>query len=297
MSRKRILIIHNPTSGRRRVDFMSRVAVALTDLGAQVDIVVTDHPGHGIELAARVEPDSLDAIVAAGGDGTINEVLNGLSAQVDAPPMGIIPLGTANILALELGIAGKPAAIARILYDGPVRNIYPGIIKRKGQPDRLFAMMAGIGLDARIVAGVSSTLKRFIGKGAYIIEAAWQWLRRRLPDYDLEIDKVPYKAGSVIITNGRLYAGHFEIAPDADLGASGFKILLLKGSRGQLLGNAIAMSGNFLARKKGVRMLDGTKIVLAGPSGEPLQADGDLVAQLPVTIEASIKPVKVISYN
>jgi YegS/Rv2252/BmrU family lipid kinase len=297
MSRKRILIIHNPTSGRGRADFMSKVAVALTDLGARVDIVVTDHPGHGTELAARVEPDSQDAIVAAGGDGTINEVLNGLYAQVNAPPMGIIPLGTANVLALELGIAGKPAVIARILYDGPIRNIYPGIIKRKGQPDRLFAMMAGVGLDARIVAGVSSTLKRFIGKGAYIIEAAWQWLRRRLPDYDLEIDKAPYKAGSVIITNGRLYAGHFEIAPDADLGASGFKILLLKGSRGQLLGNGIAMAGNFLARKKGVRMLSSTKIVLAGPSGEPLQADGDLVTQLPVTIEASKKSVKVISYS
>jgi diacylglycerol kinase family enzyme len=70
-------------------------------------------------------------------------------------------------------------------------------------------MMAGIGLDARIVAGVSSTLKRFIGKGAYIIEAAWQWLRSRLPYYDLEIDKAPYKAGSVIITNGRLYAGEY----------------------------------------------------------------------------------------
>ena len=180
--------------------------------------------------------------------------------------MGIIPLGTANVLALELGIAGKPIAIARILYDGPVRNIYPGIIKREGQPDHLFAMLAGTGLDARIVAGVSSTLKKFIGKWAYILEAAWQWLRKRLPDYDLEIDKAPYKAGSVIITNGRLYAGRFEVAPDADLGTYGLKFLLLKGSRLQLLGNAIALAGNFLARKKGVRMLGGTEIVLAGPT-------------------------------
>jgi diacylglycerol kinase (ATP) len=297
MSRKRILIIHNPTSGRRNANFMSKVAVALTDLGARVDIMVTEHSGHGTEISARVEPDSQDAIVAAGGDGTINEVLNGLSTQVNAPPMGIIPLGTANVLALELGIAGKPIAIARILYEGPIKNIYPGIIKREGQPDRLFAMMAGIGLDARIVAGVSSTLKKFIGKGAYIVEAAWQWLREKLPDYDLEIDKSHYKAGSVIITNGRLYAGHFEIAPNADLGTCGLKFLLLNGSRLQLLGNAIALAGNFLARKKDVRILGGTKIMLAGPSGEPLQADGDLVAQLPVTIEASIKPVKIISYN
>jgi len=206
-------------------------------------------------------------------------------------------LGTANVLALELGITGNPATIARILFEGPIRNIYPGIIKCEGQPDRLFAMMAGIGLDARIVAGVNSTLKRSTGKGAYIMEAAWQWLRSRLPDYDLEIDKAPYKAGSVIITNGRLYAGRFEIAPNADLGTYGFKVLLLKGSRGQLLSNAVALAGSFLARKKGVRLLSGTKITLTGPSGEPLQADGDLVAHLPVTIKASTKPIKVISYN
>ena len=297
MSRKRILIIHNATSGRRRADFMRKVALALTDLGAQLDIVETDHPGHGSELAAKVEPDSQDGIVAAGGDGTINEVMNGLSVHVDAPPMGIIPLGTANVLALELGIAGKPAAIARILYEGPIRNIYPGIIKSKEQPDRLFAMMAGVGLDARVVAGVSSTLKRFIGKGAYIIEAARQWLKSRLPYYDLEINKAPYKAGSVIITNGKLYGGRFEIAPNADLRTYGFQVLLLKGSRGELLGNAVALAMNFLARQKGVRKLSGTKIVLSGPSGEPLQADGDLVAHLPVTIEASIRPIKVISCN
>ena len=295
MSRKRILIIHNPTSGRRHADFMSKVAIALTGFGARVDTLVTDHPGHGTELAAGIEPDSQDAIVAAGGDGTINEVLNGLSAQVNAPPLGIIPLGTANVLALELGITGHPDTIARILYDGSIQNIYPGIIKCEGQSDRLFAMMAGVGLDARVVAGVSSNLKLFIGKGAYIFESTRQWLWGKLPHYDLDIDTASYKAESVIITNGKLYAGRFEIAPDADLGTCGFKVLLLKGSRGQLLGNAVAMAGNFLAQRKGVRMLGSTKIVLAGPSGEPLQADGDLVAQLPVTIEASTKPVKVIS--
>lgn len=295
MSRKRILIIHNPTSGRRRADFMSKVAVALTDLGARVDIMVTTHPGHGTELAAAVEPNSQDAVVAAGGDGTINEVMNGLAALPGAPPMGIIPLGTANVLALELSLTGKPAAIARMLFDGPTRNIYPGIIKRQGQPDRLFAMMAGIGLDARIVAGVSSSLKRFMGKGAYAIETARQWLKGGLPEYDMEIDGAPYKAGSAIITNSRLYAGHFEIAPDAHMGTCGFKVLLLQGNRRQLLGNALAMASNCLARKKGVRTVDATKIVLAGPSGEPLQADGDLIAPLPVTIKASPKPVKVIA--
>jgi len=274
---------------------MSKVAVALTDLGVRVDIMVTAHAGHGTELAAAVAPNSQDAVVAAGGDGTINEVLNGLATLADAPPMGIIPLGTANVLALELGLMGKPAAIARILFNGPTRTIYPGIIKRQGKPDRLFAMMAGIGLDARIVAGVSSSLKRFIGKGAYAIETGRQWLKGNLPDYDMEIDGAPYKAGSAIITNGKLYAGRFEIAPDADMGTCGFKVLLLKGSRGQLLGNAVAMAMNRLADKKDVRMVNATKIVLAGPSGEPLQADGDFIAALPVTIQASVKPVKVIA--
>ena len=297
MSRQRVLIIHNPTSGRRRTDFMAAVVTALADLGARVDIRVTEGPGHATKLAAEVAPDSQDCIVAAGGDGTVNEVLKGV-AKLDEPlPLGVIPLGTANVLALETAYPKKPVDIAQVLFDGPTQTLYPGILKKGGNNERLFALMAGIGLDARIVAGVSSPLKRLIGKGAYGIETARQWLHAGLPDFDIDIDGQPYKAGSVIITNGKLYAGKFVVAPDADIAERGFKVLLLKGDRPNMLGNAIAMATNSLSRKAGVRVIDGQKITISGPAGEPVQADGDLLGHLPITIDASKKPIWVITPN
>jgi diacylglycerol kinase (ATP) len=295
MSRKRILIIHNPTSGRRRADFMATVAVRLTDLGARVDIRVTQSAGHATELAAQVEPDTQDCIVAAGGDGTVNEVLNGLARLTDAPPLGVIPLGTANVLGLELGLPRKAAALAQVLFDGPTHDLYPGIMSREGGDARLFALMAGMGMDARIVAGVSSRLKRLIGKGAYACESMIQWFKGGLPDYHIDIDGVSFQAASIIITNGKLYAGRFVVAPDADISVSGFKVLLLKGGRLDMLGNTIAMLTNRLSRHGGVRMLDGCKITVSAPVGEPVQADGDMMGLLPVSIEAATKPVQVIA--
>jgi len=302
MSRKRIFIIHNPTSGRRSADLMGSVVRELVSLGARVDIRVTEGPGHATELASKVTEDSQDCIVAAGGDGTVNEVLNGLvllnpAPPLPAPPLGIIALGTANVLAIELGLPKSAAAIARILFEGPSRPLYPGLISCDTQPPRLFAQMAGVGLDARIVAGVSGALKRALGKGAYAIETLYQWLRGGLPSYQIDIDGVTYQAASMVVANGRHYGGRFVASPDADIGASGFEILLLGGSRLNMLSNTAALMTTGLSGARGVRVHKGMKINISGPSGEPVQADGDLMGRLPVIIEASSQPIMVIAGN
>src|SRR6185312_7997435 len=125
-------------------------------------------------FAREIDAASCDAIVAAGGDGTINEVANGLLAAIAsgrrAPPLGIVPMGTANVLARELDILGSPHKIVRMLLEGRVVPI------RLGRADssagtRHFIMMAGIGFDAHVVATVSLALKRWVGKGAYVISS------------------------------------------------------------------------------------------------------------------------------
>jgi len=295
MSRKRILIIHNPTSGRRNAEVMATVAVRLTDLGARVDIRVTEGSGHASELAAEVETDSQDCIIAAGGDGTVNEVMNGMIKLDAAPPLGIIPLGTANVLAHEIDLPLKAAGLARVLFEGPTRVLYPGIVNSAGESPRLFAQMTGAGLDARIVAGVNPALKRLFGKGAYGVETMAQWLRGGLPSYDICIDGEKFKAGSVIIANGKLYGGKFVAAPMADISTPGFQVLLLPGGRLAMLGNAAALFAGRLSQSRDVRVVTGHKISLNGPMGEPLQADGDLLGHLPVTVEASEKPVMVVT--
>jgi diacylglycerol kinase (ATP) len=295
MSRKRVLIIHNPTSGRRSAAVMGAVVTHLTALGVRVDIRVTEFAGHATTLAAEVPVDSQDCIVAAGGDGTVNEVINGLACLDAPPPLGILPLGTANVLAYELGLPKSAAGLAEILFDGKTRALYPGSILFEGQPERLFAQMAGVGMDARIVEGVSGPLKRFMGKGAYVIETARQWLKGGLPAYQIDIDGAPHQARSLIIANGRLYGGRFVAAPDADISQRGFDILLLKGGRLDMLGNTLALTCNRISSKSGVRLVKGQKITISGPVGEPVQADGDLMGTLPVTIEAAPQPLMIIA--
>ncbi|MBT4934639.1 MAG: diacylglycerol kinase family lipid kinase [Rhodospirillaceae bacterium] len=294
MSRKRILIIHNPTSGRRSANLMGAVVTGLTALGARVDIRVTEYAGHATALAAEVTGDSQDCIVAAGGDGTVNEVINGLARLDVAPPLGILPLGTANVLAHELTLPKSATALAEILFDGNTQTLYPGRIKGEEQPERLFAQMAGVGMDARIVAGVSGPMKRLLGKGAYACEAARQWLKGGLPTYQIDIDGTPHQARSMIIANGKLYGGRFVAAPDADISIRGFDILLLEGGRFDMLANTLALLVNRLSSKSGVRVVKGRKITIFGPAGEPVQADGDDMGTLPVTIEAVPDPLMVI---
>ena len=122
---RRVLIIRNPVAGQARRGYFSKVVAALDDLGCQVTVVNTSGPRHAEVLAARAR--GFEVIVAAGGDGTINEILNGLPDK--APPLAVIPMGTANVLAVELGLGDDPMRAARAIAFGTGRKVYPAIKK------------------------------------------------------------------------------------------------------------------------------------------------------------------------
>src|SRR5258706_13445219 len=113
---RRLLLVFNPAAGRKRRPRYEAVLAALRAEGCAVTTVETEAPGHAERIARDISPHSFDAIVAAGGDGTINEIVNGLGDKPVA--LGLIPLGTANVLADELRIPRQPAAIARVLAHG-----------------------------------------------------------------------------------------------------------------------------------------------------------------------------------
>ena len=126
----------------------------------------------------KIDPDQFDVVAIAGGDGTINEVLNGI--DVNAPPVAIIPIGTANVLAAEIGLETKPKVIADTITSGCPQPINLGIAN--GQR---FAVMASMGFDAEVVSNVNLSLKRYFGKGAYALEALRQLLTYSAPDFKL----------------------------------------------------------------------------------------------------------------
>ncbi|HKY94843.1 MAG TPA: diacylglycerol kinase family protein, partial [Kiloniellales bacterium] len=163
---RRLLVVFNPTAGARRRRRLDRFLRAVAAAGAEVTLCETTAAGdaHAFALAAR--EDDYDALVVAGGDGTINEAINGLLQRLPgapALPLGVLPLGTANVLACELGLPLTPERAAAVILAGQRRLVSLG--EANG---RAFALMVGVGFDAAVVAGISPRLKRLLRQGAYV---------------------------------------------------------------------------------------------------------------------------------
>ncbi|AWJ85384.1 lipid kinase [Azospirillum sp. TSH58] len=283
-TRRRLLIIHNPVAGARRA---RRLGAALAVLeqrhGAVVTLQATGGRGDAEAMARAVAPGAFDAVVAAGGDGTINEVVNGLGARGgdSAIPLGIVPLGTGNVLAHELGLPLDAEGAARVLAEGRTLPVHLGVAN-----GRAFAMMAGAGLDARVVEGVDTRLKRLIGKGAYAVETLARIAAGGGGPYRLAVDGgEPVEVASVIVARGHFYGGRFVCAPDARLTDPRLHVCLFpRMGRGNALRYLWGVAAGRLPRFPDYRILPARRVVIEGPAGEPVQGDGDVIARLPVEI-------------
>ena len=212
----RTCIIFNPTArGERARSFLSRAG----ELGATLK--PTAGPETAPALAAEAVREGFDVIVAAGGDGTVNEVLNGLAREANglaSARLGILPLGTANVFARELGIPLNMTGAWKTIRDAPERRVdLPFAEFRTDAPvRRFFAQLAGAGLDSRAVELVDWTLKKRLGYFAYII-AGLRAIRTRMPPITATAGDRTACGELVMIGNGRLYGGSFNFFPAADL--------------------------------------------------------------------------------
>ena len=284
---RRILAVFNPAAGRNRRSRFDQVVAGLREMGCFVTVVETTAPGHA-ERIAREAPDEFDVIAAAGGDGTVNEVVNGLVGKSLA--LGIIPLGTANVLADEIGLSRNMSAITRTLAVGPIRPIHVGRVN-----GRRFVMMAGAGFDANVVNGVSLALKKLIGPLAYVWQSAVQAFREDGAGCAVTIDGTAYETVSVVACNGRRYGGPFIAAPEASLTEDRLHVVLMQG-RGwfNTARYGIALILGRIAKLHDVRLIKGREILVTGIAGRPVQADGDIVAHLPAQISVDPEPVRLI---
>src|SRR5690606_16677430 len=206
----RVLVIYNPTAGTRQRRRFSETLRHLTMSGCTVAVRETVAAGAAGMLARAALDEDHDVIVAAGGDGTINEIVNAVAGT--SAVLGLIPLGTANVLAAEIGLPEEPRQIAEIIARGRARPVYLGAVD-----NRRFSMMASFGYDAQAVDRVSLPLKRRLGKLAYVASAIATWLRLRNVRFSLEIDGQRATAASVVVAKGHYYAGRYQCAPDARL--------------------------------------------------------------------------------
>src|SRR5258708_4489185 len=153
-----ILVIFNPAARSARASSRWKT---LGDLPPHVTLATTSVPGEAKEIAAAAVEQGFRIVVAAGGDGTINEVVNGLAGSEVA--LGVLPVGTMNVFAAELGLPGKLRDAWRLIEAGRVREIDLGRANRQ-----YFVQLAGVGLDAQVVKETSLDLKRNLGPLAYL---------------------------------------------------------------------------------------------------------------------------------
>lgn len=279
--RRRVLMVHNPVAGLLSGRRFDRVVRQLAVLGASVNVHCTAEPGDAERIVCDEPLDHYDVVVAAGGDGTINEVVNGLADRV--LPLAVLPLGTANVVAAEIGVSGDADAIARTIVSGPVMPISVGIAN-----GRRFVMMAGVGFDAHLVARINPRTKRIFGKLVYIVGSLVEMFRFRGRRYWVQVDGLAYEAASVIIANGRHYGGRFVCAPAADLRNPTLDVcLFLDSGAWNVVRYGLALVLGRLDRLADYRIVRGQEVVIEGDEGEPFHCDGDIVGALPLNVHPS----------
>ena len=286
---KRAAIIYNPIARglARHKHSLQRTIAVLAQQSIEAHLVATTEPGSATVQAEQQIAAGCDLIIAAGGDGTINEVANGmLDTRV---PLAILPGGTANVLAHELKIRLDVEAAAKDIYALQPCRVSVGSLRVEQSKPRCFLCMAGAGLDAQIVSGLNLRLKQATGKLAYYV-CAFSHAVRRFDEFEVTVDGERFEASFALVSRVRNYGGDLEIARNASLLRDDFEVVLFRGTQGaRYLGYFAGVAMKRLDRMKGCTVIRG-RSVKCDAAGRQIfvQVDGELAGQLPV--EASVLP-------
>jgi len=290
VSALQILLIHNPTAGKRRKKRLQALLTCLRDAGYEVQERETKSSGDARQIATVAI--GFDLIIAAGGDGTANDVVNGLCQRdrdEHLPTLLFFPLGTQNVLAKELDLPAEPAAYLPIIRDGHYLTFCPGIANSKR-----FLLMASVGLDARAVAGVKGWLKRLIGPAAYIVAAVFA-LRQGPANYDVAINGQTRQAAGVIVARAQYYGGNYKLFPGADLSIPKLSVMTLQNygfTAAMRYGLAMVMKRMHNLHDVDIEMT--ASVEIRGPGAEPVQIDGDVLTSLPLLVSLEKREVKLL---
>ena len=280
----KVTVIYSPAAGGGREALLYRFVAELERLGATVCQYHTKGPHDATDYLKGLA-DQGDCVVAVGGDGTTNEVLNGLAAGV---ALGVFATGTANVLAKELELPKKPEQAAQVVVQGKSVSVTPARLN-----GRRFLMMCGVGYDAWVVNGVNLGINDRFGKLAYVQSMLGQIGRYGQSHYRVEVDGRPLDCFSAIITNGRHYGGSFVLSREANILRPQVQVLLFQKQGVRfLLRCLIALLFGRMERVDGVASLRAQRVHIRCENGdEPIQADGDPAGNLPAEIEVEDAPV------
>lgn len=278
LARRRFLIIRNRHAGMASRKLVSEVVAALHAKGAVTRLLETEREGElGIALAGARDA---DAVVAAGGDGTLRSLVRNVGLAGLSIDVGLIPCGTGNVMAAELGIPRQAEALADMLVRGRAQSIAGG--NANGE---LFLAMCGAGFDGDVISRLSFSLKERIGKAAYA-PAVLPPLGAKPRSFEVTVDGKRYHATWVVAANARHYAGEFVIAPGAEPAKPGLLVVLMKATtRAGRMAELLAIATGRVTSCPTIEIVGGSSIRISGAT-LPAQVDGDFLGRVELDVQA-----------
>ena len=276
----KILLIGNPVSGGGRARRLAeRLVRILEGRGHDVEVCMTREAGEGRRRAARIES-AVDRLVVVGGDGTLNEILNGLPDPA-AVPLCQLATGTANILAHDLRLPRRPEALAELLENGELRRLDMGLVA-----ERRFLMLVSAGFDAMVTEEIRRTRSGTLGYARYLAPILRVLGSYRPTRITVQVDgETPVQGELVVVSNTRNYGGLFTLADRARADSGHLDVCVLsRASLPALLRTAVGGLSGGISGQKGVTYLTAREITIDAEESVAVQVDGDYFGRTPVRI-------------
>lgn len=286
MNKQKVVVIFNPAAKGEKA---RSVENTLRSIVSGATLWPTNGRGQGIRLAEQAVHDGYGVVIAAGGDGTINEVVNGIAGW--PVTLGILPTGTMNVFAYELGLPLEQLRKCwEVIEDGHVAEID---LARAN--DQFFVQLAGVGLDARAVEATDLTIRRTIGPLSYVL-AALQIISSPPPRLQIACaDGRQFEASFALIGNGRHYGGPFPVFSQAQNNDGRLDLLMFR-NQGYL--HIVRYLQGILAGKPeqmpDVEYLQVPALSVVSDQDTPVEVDGEVSLRTPVRFELAPKRLRVL---
>jgi diacylglycerol kinase (ATP) len=281
------LLIFNPTAGRARgvrSGALERARKVLARQGIESELAPTDGPGSAPGLARQAVREQRQMVIVCGGDGTLNEVVNGLAGS--SVPLALLPAGTANVFAKELGLPWNIERAASMIGASRFRRVSLGHVKAaEGEKDgRYFLSLAGAGPDGAIVRAVNPSLKERTGTVAFWIEGFRQLTSYKFPRFRVKFENETIEGTLIIAGRTKHYGGPVQITTRADLYGNDFELMLCTtNSRWKYLSYMPLLLSGRLRHVRDIRFVRATEMSCEPVDAEPIwvQVDGEAAGRLP----------------
>jgi diacylglycerol kinase (ATP) len=271
----------NGATGKRWAELAHRAA----GLGLDGETIYSERPNHLTELAATA---AADVVVAVGGDGTMNEVVNGLMQRDERPVLAVIPLGTGMDFVRTYGIPNRFEAAVRVAAGDGVRTIDVGRVEHS-RGTRYFANVGSVGMSAAVAQRANGMSKALGGKATFFYALTRVFLEWQNTQISVELDdgtRREARMHDVVVANGRWHGGAMMLAPEAEPDDGLFDVILIGdiNKRDFVTTAPKIYKGTYLAHPK-VELLRARSVTVEAPERLPIELDGEQVGATPARFE------------